>query len=273
MIFRVYPQEVKIRYRGGQYGALGLYLPERRVDGIKMNGDSDRLIKRAYSVSNSLLDDHEHLALPQNMDYYEFYIDLVQNSDEQKFRLSPRLFALKDGDKLFLGSKIVGHYTLESKAPGRNLLLVSTTTGEAPHNSIITEALNSGDKEAKICAISLWPKDQESMYKLKHEKLQKQFSQYRYRGFQSNGYEQIESLIRSCLSDAEQSKQEIGWPMSSENTHIFLCGDPRMIGAPVKLGAWKYEYPEYGLMRILEEFQFTPVTRFQPGNISYESYW
>ena len=46
-----------------------------------------------------------------------------------------------------------------------------------------------------------------------------------------------------------------------------------MIGAPVKLGAWKYEYPEYGLMRLFEEYKFSPVTRFKSGNISYESYW
>jgi len=179
IIFRVYPEDLKIKYRGGQYGALGLNASEKRIDGKLINLDGNKLIKRAYSVSNSLLDEDDNLALPENSDYYEFYVDLVSQNDDEKPRLSPRLFSLNDGDKIFLGSKVVGHYTLEAKADGKNILLISTTTGESPHNSMVVEALHAGEKEVSISNISLWPKSHESMYKAKHEKLQERFSCYR----------------------------------------------------------------------------------------------
>lgn len=272
MVFRVYPESAKIKYRGGQYGALGLKLSHLRVDGKGCGPSEDKLIKRAYSVSSSLLEDNRELVSPDAQGYYEFFIDLVTNDDTKKPRLSPRIFALEDGDPIFIGPKIVGHYTLEPVENGRNFLFISTTTGESPHNSMIVEALGAGGK-VSICNISLWPEGYGSMYKDKHEMLNKKFPNYRYRPFQGSGFQSVEDFIGRSLNDAAFSRENIGWELNKASTHIFLCGDPRMIGAPIKLGAWKYEYPEYGLMKFFEAAGFVPVTRFKPGNISYESYW
>jgi len=51
--------------------------------------------------------------------YLEFYITLVQSG-----ALTPRLFALKPGDNVFLGKKISGMFTLDEVPDGNNLILV-----------------------------------------------------------------------------------------------------------------------------------------------------
>ncbi len=53
----------------------------------------------------------------------------------------------------------------------------------------------------------------------------------------------------------------------------MLCGDPKMIGAPIKKGGWKYIYPNYGLINIFNDKSLELTTRFKKGNIVYEAYW
>ena len=72
-------------------------------------------------------------------------------------------------------------------------------------------------------------------------------------------------------NDNEDTKT--GFNLESNSTLVMLCGDPKMIGAPIKKGGWNYEYPDYGLINILIKNGFTIKTRFKEGNINYESYW
>ena len=87
------------------------------------------------------------------------------------------------------------------------------------------------------------------------------------------GFLKVENLLERALKVEKFSKDQLGFFLNAENTHIFLCGDSALIGAPVKLGGGKYEYPDYGLVCLLKSFGFEQSTRFQPGNMSYESYW
>ena len=62
----------------------------------------------------------------------------------------------------------------------------------------------------------------------------------------------------------------------------MLCGDPKMIGAPIKKGGWDYEYPDYGLINIhtKSKSQGTVLTFSQsagnetgdPGPYAYTKY-
>ena len=58
-------------------------------------------------------DDPRQLMVPADMDYYEFYITLVARDGEegQDPSLTPRLWMLKEGDRLWMGPKVTGHYT------------------------------------------------------------------------------------------------------------------------------------------------------------------
>lgn len=273
MVFRVFPDAVKLKYLAGQYGALGLNVSTPRVDGHEKSAEQDGMIKRAYSLSSSILDENSSLIDLSATPYYEFYIDLVLVEEKDKPRLSARLFSLKDGDRIFMGPKIVGHYNLSQRQKAKNVLFIATTTGEAPHNAMITQLLFERDP-SRICNIILSEKSWICAYESKHQELMKEFPNYKYLSYNTDiHYQKIEGVLRGCLSDKKESIKTLGWELSAENTHVFLCGDPQMIGAPVKLGGWQYEFPVYGLMRVLKEFGFEPATRFQSGNISYESYW
>lgn len=274
MLFRVYSDAVKIKYLPGQYGALGLYSDHPRIDKFKDSMTQESiLIKRAYSLSSSILDDNNQLINPNSVDYYEFYLDLVLEKDTPKPRLSPRLFMLNDDDRLFLGPKIVGHYTLQTRRPETNILLIATTTGESPHNSMITQLLRT-DGNIQIGHVVVGKKGWVSAYHKQHQMLMTMFSHYHYLPIAlSDDYQSLEECVVSWLKDSKRSEKQMGWSLKAENSHVFLCGDPQMIGAPQKLGAWSYEYPDYGLMRIFEQYRFKAATRFQTGNISFESYW
>ena len=57
--------------------------------------------------------------------------------------LTPRLFMLKEGDRLFIGEKIAGHFTLDPVKPTDKVVFLSTGTGEAPHNYMLWELLRT----------------------------------------------------------------------------------------------------------------------------------
>ena len=57
--------------------------------------------------------------------------------------LTPRLFALKEGDRIQLGERITGHYTLDLVKEGDAVVFLATGTGEAPHNYMLWELLRA----------------------------------------------------------------------------------------------------------------------------------
>ena len=78
-------------------------------------------------------------------DCLEFYIVLVrENPDGRVPALTPRLFALREGDRINVGEKIAGHYTLDPVRPGDTVVFLGTGTGEAPHNYMTLELLEPG---------------------------------------------------------------------------------------------------------------------------------
>ena len=62
--------------------------------------------------------------------------------------------------------------------------------------------------------------------------------------------------------------------MHPEDTHIFLCGNPSMIGIP-KIRDGKRIWPEgqKGVIQIMEERGFKMDYAKRKGNIHYEKYW
>jgi ferredoxin--NADP+ reductase len=274
MVFRVYPDGTKLAYKAGQYGALGLPVASPRIDGtMPVNPRPGAWIKRPYSIASSILDEDGRPMAPEQKEYYEFYVDLVSAQETLKSRLSPRLFSLRDHDRIFCGHKIVGHYTLEAGQGKRKILFVGTTTGEAPHNAMIAQILRE-QNPPEITHMVIGPPGWESAYASTHQRLMKEFARYRFIAVQDDGsYTQTRRLIREMLSDKGFSRGQRGWALDPRDTHAYLCGDPLMIGAPRKLGAWQYEYPREGLMTLLQAHGFQPASRFQTGNISYEAYW
>src|SRR5258708_6714254 len=124
MLMRVRPDFVRPEHKPGQYSTLGMGYWEPRMPGCDeeslVPGEEAKLARRAYSISCSILsDDHSALLDIERTDWLEFYIVLVRKAGKpQAPVLTPRLFLLREGDRLFLGEKITGHYSLDPVQPG-----------------------------------------------------------------------------------------------------------------------------------------------------------
>ncbi|NBB74429.1 MAG: ferredoxin--NADP reductase, partial [Bacteroidetes bacterium] len=106
-LFR-FDADTPLDFTPGQYATLGVH-PE----GMK------RPLLRPYSLASAPHDDE-----------LEFFIELV---DEGK--LTPRLWTLSTGDRIWMRKKIVGRFVLDQRR--RHHIMASTVTGVAPYVSIM----------------------------------------------------------------------------------------------------------------------------------------
>ena len=91
MVLRVRPDFPLPVHKPGQYSTLGLGYWEPRHRGLPGGDDPrtrrcPRLVRRAYSISCSVLDDDGELLDRTGADWLEFYIVLVRESDKARSR-------------------------------------------------------------------------------------------------------------------------------------------------------------------------------------------
>ena len=125
IILRLAPEGWELpEFESGQFAVIGLpgAAPRYQFSDPDKERDPDKLIRRAYSVASS----------SQDKQYLELYVALVRSG-----ALTPRLFALNPGDRLWLGKKISGQFTLDSVPEACHLALVATGTGLAPYMSML----------------------------------------------------------------------------------------------------------------------------------------
>lgn len=283
--FRVRPDAGVPSFLAGQYVTLGLGFWEPRLEGTQEElvpeKKQDKVAKRAYSISCPLLDSDGRLATIDSIDYLEFYITLVQAADSPEKPapvLTPRLFCLNEGDRLAMGKKVVGAYTLGEIEPDATVLMLGTGTGEAPHNAMTASLLASGHKGRIVnaCCVRYLG---DLAYHPRHISLMDQYPNYRYlpcttrepinvnkdlEGYVGKQY--LQDLYTSGkLADAADD------PLSPDNTYVFLCGNPSMIGY-VAPGSEPPATP--GMLPLLEAAGFSEEkSHTGPGRIHFEKYW
>jgi ferredoxin--NADP+ reductase len=281
MIIRVKPDFPRPHYRAGQYCALGLGYWEPRVEGCQDEPlkpeDRTKVVRRSYSISSSIYSAPGILRDMSQDDWLEFYIVLVrQNPDGRVPALTPRLFMLQEGDRLIIGEKIVGHFTPDPVKPGDTVLFLSTGTGEAPHNAMVWELLRRGHT-GRILAACCVRHRRDLGYLDIHTQLMKQFPNYQYLGMTTRESGDTQKKYIQDLITSGELEHHLGESLNPEKTHVFLCGNPKMIGVPVKdkvTGLRTYPEPT-GVIELLEKRGFqvdNPATKFQ-GNIHFEEYW
>jgi len=285
LVLRVKPDAPRALYLAGQYCTLGLANFEMRAEGCQPESlsvdDQLKLVRRSYSISSSVFSEGDAIRDPADDDWVEFYIVLVrENPDGRVPAFTPRLFNLQKGDRIALGEKIAGHFTLEPVKPGDNVVLLSTGTGEAPHNSMLADLLRTGHT-GKILAACCVRYRKDLGYLETQNRLMKLYPQYRYlplttREASMTGKVYIQDLISS--GELDTHLKELGATgLDPTNTHVFLCGNPKMIGIPAKskeTGLWEYPQPP-GVIEILEAKGFradNPMLKIE-GNIHFEKYW
>lgn len=279
-IFRVRPNEGVEKYAPGQYTTLGLgdWEPTNDPPNNEKVGEKlkTKLIRRAYSFSYPIVRAPKfELIAPEELDYYEFYIALVSRTGVpgQEPSLTPRLFALKEGDGLWVGSKVTGHYILHDYKPEDRIVFAATGTGEAPHNCMINHLLRH-KHTGPILSVVCVRYDQDLAYKTIHQRLAEQYPNYHYITLTTReaGNLNRKVYIQDLLTSGEL-EDRTGITLDPANTHVYLCGNPAMIGVPsYKENKKTYPSPP-GLVELLESRGFTADYRKIRGNIHFEEYW
>jgi ferredoxin--NADP+ reductase len=233
----------------GQFAVLGLLAGEPRVpeaDPEEPATEPDKLIRRAYSIASSSLERR----------YLEFYLTLVGSGE-----LTPRLFMLKHGSRLFLSPKASGFFTLDRVAPGKAVLLVATGTGLAPYMSMLRTLLIH-ERERKFVVLHGARYSWDLGYRAELESLARIRPNLVYIPSITRPDEdphfvgqtgRIQNLLEQGLV-----QNESGLFLDPDRVEVFLCGNPDM-SRQVK--------------ELLVARGFVPDQGKQSGTIHSEDYW
>lgn len=248
-VFRIAPLGWELPdFKPGQFVGIGLpannpRCPEATEEAVEPA--SDKLIKRAYSIASSNV----------SKDYVEFYITLVHSG-----ALTPRLFNLQIGDKIWVGQRFVGMFTLDEIAEDQNIVLIATGTGVAPYMSMLrSDALKrKGNIVVIHGAANSWDLGYSSELNLlaniaPHFSYIPTITEPQKEHVKWNGRVQF---IQEIWEDGSVEKLW-GFKPAPENTHIFLCGNPNMVN---------------GMIECLSKEGFIEHSRKQPGQIHVEKF-
>jgi ferredoxin--NADP+ reductase len=259
IILRVAPDKLPFEFRSGQYVVLGLKASEPRIDESEAEApsvvagpvesptleaslaavtagteesqaavaaqaasvaaataDPDRMIRRAYSIASESRAD----------EYLEFYLTVVMSGE-----LTPRLFNLAIKDRLYVGPKAVGVFTLD-KAPGKHILMIGTGTGLAPYMSMLRSELVCNG--ARIFVVVHGARFSWDLgYRTELTGLARHCRNFCYVPVITRPQEDVTWRGRSGylqnLIASGAIEEETGLALTPENFDIFLCGNPGMI--------------------------------------------
>ncbi len=278
-VMRIEPDEPVEPFKPGQYTTLGLGFWEPRIDDVAEDFESDpeqrnKMARRSYSVASSIVDDLGQLVEP-NPPEVEFYVVLVRGSEDEVPALTPRIFTKDVDDRIYMGRKFTGRYTLDGVEPTDTVIFLSTGTGEAPQNLMTAELLRN-QHQGRILNVVCVRYRRDLAYTEQQAIVEDRYPNYQYMTLTTREPENegnkvyIQDLVKSGgLEEA------LGAPLDPGNTHVFLCGNPAMIGLPKwDDEAATMEFPEtLGVCQLLHERGFTIDHGKERGNVHYEEYW
>ncbi|MGH8916620.1 MAG: ferredoxin--NADP reductase [Acidimicrobiia bacterium] len=273
-VMRVAPDQPIDAFQPGQYTTLALGYWEPRSDHVaeELGDQEKKLARRSYSVSSSIVDESGELT-PAHSEDVEFYIVKVKPGQEEIPALTPRLFLKGVGDRLFMGRKFTGRYTLEGVGPTDSIVFLSTGTGEAPQNAMTAELLRRGHRGQILNAVTVRYRD-DLGYTEQQAVVSNRYPNYTYLPLTTREKENLGNKVYiQDLLESGRLEKELGAPLDPANTHVFLCGNPSMIGLP-KWTDDELIFPEtLGVCQQLHDRGFTIDHGKTRGNVHYEEYW
>jgi len=251
IVLRVAPDGWELpEFEPGQYAVLGLPGTAPRCpdsDPEESPAEPGKLIKRAYSIASSSL----------AREYVEFYIALVRSG-----ALTPRLMTLRVGDRVWLGRKITGIFTLDSVPENRHIIMFATGTGLAPYVSMMRTRL-AQQSLRRLVVVHGARHSWDLGYSAEMLSFQRHCSHFDYLPLISRPKDEPihwSGFVGYCQDVWTKKMIDLRWGFrpTPENTHVFLCGNPEMIKATVVL---------------LMADGFSEHSRGSPGQIHTEKYW
>jgi ferredoxin--NADP+ reductase len=262
-------------YDAGQWITIGVGMWEPRVPGLPpeklAQAETESIVRRPFSVSSPILRDGElRLLRPEEEDFYELYITLPRDRPVPPVMVA-RLFALELGARLWVDSRPRGENTLQDVRPAADVLFAATGTGEAPHNRMIWDLLGRGHP-GRIASVVTTRRCADQAYREVHEHVMQLFPNYRYAAIATREPGEPRPHLQEMLRSGEL-EERAGFALDPARTHVFLCGNPDMIGAPRIVGD-DVVYPSaLGMVEILERQRgFHSQSRRGCMNIHFERY-
>ncbi len=258
IILRVVPDRLPFDFKAGQYVVLGLKESEPRIDdaepdeagallpeglgteprpaaeppGRQDEGtvelgaraaittarpDPDKMIRRAYSIASG----------SRSNEFVEFYVTCVMTGD-----LTPRLFNLKIKDRIYIGPKAVGVFTLDKAPRDHHLLLIATGTGLAPYMSMLRSELECGAAR-KFLILHGARYSWDLGYRTELISIARHCPNLIYipvitRPAEDPTWHGRSGYLQEILFSGE-IERETGLELSPDNFHVYLCGNPGMI--------------------------------------------
>jgi ferredoxin--NADP+ reductase len=253
MILQVVPDGENLPdYVPGQCASLGLFGSASRCARAEPEmppADPDKLIRRAYSIASS----------PVNREFLEFYVALVPGG-----ALTPRLFNLKIGDRIWLSQKAAGKFTYDDSrvTTDANLVLIATSSGLAPFVSMLSTHLKF-PAQRRVALIHGVRHSWDLGYRSILMAMEHLRTNLTYIPVVSRPQEEPVPWRGATghVQDVWKSgaiEKAWGSRPGPENTHVFMCGSPRM--------------SEF-MLELLGQEGFKEETRHEPGQIHVEKYW
>jgi len=249
-IFRITPDGWDLPdFVSGQFAALALPATAERVAEATPDYEEyedGKMIKRVYSIASS----------SKSKQYIEFYISLVRSG-----ALTPRLFNLQTGDKIELGKKMVGMFTLDQVPEDNNVVLIATGTGVAPYVSMLRSNIMSNNSR-KIAVIHGAASSWDLGYSSELQLLESISDRFKYiptilePDKEATTWMGDTRFVQDMWAAGVIEEAFDGKP-TPDNTHIFLCGNPKMVES---------------MFVHLEADGFTEHKRKSPGQIHIESW-
>lgn len=266
----------------GQYTLLGLGDWEPGVDRSSIAAGKPTLIRRPYSVSCPILDEHGAVQRIGDGGFLEFYVARIRPPTSNPVSLTPRLFALQEGDRLFLGPHARGRYTLEPVQADEDVIFCATGTGEAPHNAMLAELLARGHRGRIVATVSVRMR-RDLAYLDIHRQAERLFPRYRYVPLTTRERENLEPgheeyvgklYLQQLFADDDRCRTALGFVPQAGNARFFLCGSPAMIGLPRRQADGSASFPELaGMVETLARRGFRLEEPKVAGNVHCEKYW
>ena len=233
-LFSLQVDAPELSFTAGQFARLALPAPA---------GSKEPMVGRPYSFVN-----------PPTTKPHEFYFIILLEGP-----LSPRLATLAAGESVWLGPRANGFFTIAETAEAEALWCLSTGTGIGPFLSM----LRTDDPWAKFGRVVL-------VHSVRHaEELTYRDEIAGIARARSGAFHYVPMVSREAHRDAlagripaaiEDGRLEarVGLPLTAENAHAMLCGNPAMVDDVQKVLAAR------GMRR---------HRRREPGHITLETYW